>query len=68
MRLRVDIEQESDGRWMAEVLDLSGVMSYGQMADQARRAVTALALRVLADSLEQGEAAPGHMEIVFAPA
>lgn len=54
----VDVEQETDGRWIAEIVDLPGVMVYGATADEARAKVQALALRVVADRLEHGEADP----------
>ncbi|MBI3450395.1 MAG: type II toxin-antitoxin system HicB family antitoxin [Acidobacteria bacterium] len=51
MRLKVELEQEEDGRWIAEALDLPGVMTYGQTQDEAMARVQALALRVIADRL-----------------
>jgi predicted RNase H-like HicB family nuclease len=51
----VEVEQETDGRWIAEIADLPGVMAYGATADEARAKVQALALRVVADRLEHGE-------------
>lgn len=68
MRLRVEIEQEDDGRWLAEVLELPGVVAYGVSADEARAKVQALALRVVADRLEHGEAGPSLVAISFAAA
>ncbi len=53
MTFRVEIEKEEDGRWLAEVLELPGVMAYGPTADEARARVQALALRVVADRLKQ---------------
>lgn len=52
--LRVEIDREEDGRWIAEVTQLPGVMVYGETRDQAVAKVEALALRVLAEQLEQG--------------
>jgi predicted RNase H-like HicB family nuclease len=52
MTFTVEYEQESDGRWLAEVLELPGVLAYGQTSDQAIAKSQALALRVLADRLE----------------
>jgi predicted RNase H-like HicB family nuclease len=49
---KVEIEQEEDGRWIAEVLDLPGVLAYGQTPEEARAKVQALAFRVVADRLE----------------
>lgn len=55
MQLRVELEREEDGRWIADVVDLPGVLVYGQTPEQALRDVRALALRALADKLEHGE-------------
>jgi predicted RNase H-like HicB family nuclease len=49
----IEYEQETDGRWLAEVPDLPGVMAYGNTKQDAEIAVTALALRVIADRSEQ---------------
>ena len=54
----VEIEQEQDQRWIAEVVELPGVMAYGNSPDDATAKVQALALRVLADRLEHGELVP----------
>ena len=56
--LIVQVDREADGRWIAEVLGLPGVMVYGQTRDEALARVEALALRVLADRLEHGEDVP----------
>lgn len=56
MDLKVELEREDDGRWMAEVAALPGVLAYGSSRDEALRAVEVLALRVMADRLEHGEA------------
>ncbi|MEA5508623.1 type II toxin-antitoxin system HicB family antitoxin [Crocosphaera sp. UHCC 0190] len=55
MNLTIEVEQEEDGRWIAEVIDLPGVLVYGQTVEEAITKVQALALRVLADHLEQNE-------------
>jgi len=68
MTFRVEVEQEADGRWIAEVADLPGVMAYGQTPDEAKAKVQALALRVVADRLEHGEAGPELLNIKFAAA
>ena len=68
MNLRVEIEQEEDGRWIAEVVDLPGVLAYGATSNEAQSKVQALALRVLADRLEHGEAGPDLVIISFAAA
>ena len=56
MNLNIEIEREEDGRWLAEVPVLPGVMVYGQTREEAIARDKALALRVLADRLEHGEA------------
>ena len=58
MTFTVEYEQEEDGRWLAEVKELPGVMVYGKDADDAMAHAQALALRVVADRLENGEALP----------
>lgn len=55
MRLAIETEREEDGRWIAEISQLPGVMSYGATADEAIRACRALALEVLASRLRSGE-------------
>ena len=57
-RLLVELELEEDGRWIAEVPSLPGVLAYGQTREEALARAEALALRVLADRLEHGEAVP----------
>lgn len=54
----VEVELEADGRWIAEVIDLPGVLAYGKSRDEAVARAEALALRVLADRLEHGEDLP----------
>jgi predicted RNase H-like HicB family nuclease len=65
MNYRVEIEQEEDGRWIAEVVDLPGVMAYGTTPEDARLRVQVLALRVLADRLEHGDAGSDLVSISF---
>ena len=66
MTFKVEIEQEDDGRWIAEVMDLPGVLAYGQTPEEAKAKVQALALRVVADRLEHGEAGSDLVSIAFA--
>jgi len=56
--MKIEIEREQDGRWIAEVPDLAGVMVYGQSREEAISKVEALALRAIADRLEHGESIP----------
>lgn len=65
MHLTVEIERESDGRWIAEVPDLPGVLAYGDTRDSAIARAEALALRVLADHLEHEEAGPDLVSVSF---
>jgi predicted RNase H-like HicB family nuclease len=65
--MRIELEKEEDGRWIAEIPELPGVMVYGQSREEAIRKVEALALRVLADRLEHGEVIP-ELGQVFAVA
>jgi predicted RNase H-like HicB family nuclease len=65
--VNIEIEQEEDGRWIAEVPDLPGVMVYGKTREQAISSVEALALRVLADRLEHGEEIPELHELFVVP-
>ena len=67
MNLAVEIEQEADGRWIAEIPALAGVMAYGATRQEAVSRVEALALRVLADRVEHGELTP-ELESVFSVA
>lgn len=64
--LKVEIEQEVDGRFIAEIPDLPGVMAYGQSREEALAKVEAIALRTLADRLEQGEPTPELPQIFSA--
>ena len=68
MTFTVEYEREDDGRWIAEVVELPGVLAYGETSEQAIAKAQALALRVLADRLEHGEGAPEFVSISFAAA
>ena len=63
-RLVIEIEREADGRWIAEIPALPGVLAYGGTRDEAIARAKALALRVLAERLEHGEAT-GELESLF---
>jgi len=62
-RMKIEIDREEDGRWIAEIPDLSGVMVYGASRDEAISKAEALALRVLADRLDHGEKIPELKEV-----
>lgn len=61
--MKIEIERENDGRWIAEVPELPGVMAYGDSRNEAISKAEALALRVLADKLEHGEEIPELKEV-----
>ena len=56
--MTIETEREADGRWLAEVLEISGALAYGATRETAVAHAQALALRVLADRLEHGEEVP----------
>ncbi|CAN5288712.1 hypothetical protein BH20ACI2_BH20ACI2_26680 [soil metagenome] len=62
MNLAIELEQEEDGRWIAEIDELDGVLVYGDTKEDAIRNVKTLALRVIADRLENGESLPQQVE------
>lgn len=64
----IEYEQEEDGRWLAEVRELPGVLVYGLTREEAMTGAQALALRVLADRLEPGEGVPALVSASFAAA
>ena len=66
MELHIEIDREDDGRWIAEVPELPGVLAYGTTADEAAARAEALALRVLAERLEQGESKAVEISISLA--
>ena len=57
-KLTIEVEKETDGRWIGEIAELPGVLAYGRTRKQAVTRVQALALRVLADRLDHGEDVP----------
>ncbi|MHB9150020.1 MAG: type II toxin-antitoxin system HicB family antitoxin [Thermoleophilia bacterium] len=64
----IELERETDGRWVAEVVELPGVLAYGATQDEAIAHVQVLALRVVADRLEHDEAGHELLNITFAAA
>lgn len=65
MAFQIELERETDGRWIAEVPGLSGVLPYGQTRDEAVARVQALALRVLAERLEHSESPAELLNVSF---
>lgn len=68
MKLTIEYEQEDDGRWIAEIPELSGVLAYGSTAEEAARKAEILALRVLAERLEHNESKATDISISLVPA
>ena len=68
MKFTIEHEREEDGRWLAEVPELPGVLAYGATAEEAMTKAEVLALRVLAERLEHKEDGPQPISIGFAPA
>ncbi len=66
--MKIEIEREEDGRWIAEVPDLPGVLAYGKTREEAIAKVEALALRVIADRIDHGESIPELDELFALPA
>ena len=62
MPLTIEVEQEDDGRWLAEVPELPGVLGYGQTRPGAFDGVQVLSLQVLADRLDRGEPIPEMLD------
>ena len=60
VRFRIETEREEDGRWIAEITDIPGVLAYGTTKDQAERKAYALALRVIADQVETSSSSFPH--------
>lgn len=65
--LRIEVEREADGRWLAEVPALPGVLVYGATRIEAQTKATALALRVIADRIEHRETVPVDLATIFLP-
>ncbi|MSQ41254.1 MAG: type II toxin-antitoxin system HicB family antitoxin [Dehalococcoidia bacterium] len=68
MKLQIDSEQEEDGRWVAEGMELPGVMAYSSSQEEATAKAQALALRGLTDRLDHGETSPILLNISFSAA
>jgi predicted RNase H-like HicB family nuclease len=68
VNFEIECEREEDGRWIAEVPQLPGVLAYGSTRDEAMAKAQVLALRVLAERLEHGEAQPQSISLSVAAA
>jgi len=65
LNFRIEFEQEEDGRWIAEVVDIPGVLMYGKSREEAMLKAQALALRVLAERIDVGEVSSMPLTISF---
>jgi predicted RNase H-like HicB family nuclease len=63
--IRVEVQREEDGRILASVPDLPGVMAYAASEEEAVRKVKSIALQVLADRIESGEEVPEPLKVLF---
>jgi predicted RNase H-like HicB family nuclease len=63
---RIEFEQEEDGRWIADIPELPGVMAYGASRREAESKVQAIALRVIADNLERDQSTTDHVNFAAA--
>lgn len=68
MQFAIELERETDGRFIAEISDIPGVMAYGATEDEARANAYALALRVIADRVEKSHDVPKSLCLVCATA
>ena len=66
MRFKIEFDREADGRWIAEIPELPGVLVYGDTQEQAEVKVEALALRVIADKIERENRRTSHVEFAVA--
>jgi predicted RNase H-like HicB family nuclease len=64
MTLTFETEREADGRWLAEALEIPGVLAYGAAKSEALARTEALALRVIADRIENGESGPVNVSVI----
>jgi len=65
MALKIEVDREVDGRWIAEIPSLPGVMVYGSSRNEAIKRVRALALRVVADRIESTKSTPKSLTVTF---
>jgi predicted RNase H-like HicB family nuclease len=63
VKLSIELDREQDGRWIAEALELPGVMTYGETREEAIRNTERLAIEVIADRVQHGELPPGALNV-----
>lgn len=66
MRFSIETEREDDGRWIAEITDIPGALAYGNTEDEARANAYAVALRVIADQVEESKKFPDSISVTRA--
>ena len=66
MEFEITFDREEDGRWIAEIESLPGVLAYGATQNEARSMVEALALRVIADKIEVDRSIPDQVRFAVA--
>ena len=65
MRVSIELDREDDGRWIAEALELPGVMTYGETREEAISGAERLAIEVIADRIKHGELPPSDLNVSF---
>ena len=65
MNLSIELDREDDGRWIAEALELPGVMAYGEAREEAISNAERLAIEVIADRIKHGEMLPSALNVSF---
>lgn len=65
MELSIELDREEDGRWIAEAIELSGVMCYGTTREEAITNTEKLAIEVIADRIQHGELPPSALNVAF---
>ena len=66
MNYRIEFDREEDDRWIAEIVELPGVMAYGESKEDAESKVQAIALRTIADQLERERTTMDHVQFAAA--
>lgn len=66
MNYRIEFDREEDGRWIAEIIELPGILAYGSSKAEAESKVQSLALRVIADQLERDHTTTDHVQFAAA--
>jgi predicted RNase H-like HicB family nuclease len=66
VRFSIETEREDDGRWIAEITDIPGVLAYGNTEDEAKANAYAIALRVIADQVEESKKFPDSISVARA--